>query len=530
MIAHRDFGEGGRSAALAANGMVATSHPQATLAALDMLRRGGNAVDAALTAVALLGVIEPAMTGIGGDCFLLLSRNGAAPLAFNGSGATPAGLDLAGFLERGFTEIPARSAHAVTVPGAVDAWCQIHAAQGSRPLDEILAPAIEAAEQGYIVAPRVAADWHSLAGELTRYPATAAVFLPGGAAPGAGDRFACPALGGTLRRIAREGRAGFYDGPVAAELVALLRDLGGRHAPEDFAGQRGCWVEPIVAPYRGWQIAECPPNGQGGVALMILRLLEGFDLGEADLSPAARVHLLAEATKLAYHQRDLLFGDPDHGEVPVAALLAEDHVRGLRACIRADRAQGSESWDLPRHADTTYLTVVDRDLNAVSLINSIFQGFGSSIYAPGAGVLLHNRGAGFRLVEGHPNALAPGKRPMHTIIPGMAMAGGRAVMPFGVMGGHYQATGHAQLLSHILDRGLDVQQAIDAPRSFAHDGVLQLEPRHGAATGAALAALGHEVTWAETPIGGGQAIFIDHGRGVLVGGSDSRKDGCALGY
>ena len=227
------------------------------------------------------------------------------------------------------------------MPGAVDAWCRIHEVHGSRPLDEILAPAIEAAEQGYIVAPRVAADWHNLAGELTRYPATAAAFLPGGAAPGAGDRFACPALGGTLRRIARDGRAGFYEGPVAAELVALLHELGGRHALDDFAGQHGCWVDPIVAPYRGWEIAECPPNGQGGIALMILRLLEGFDLGEAALSPAARIHLLAEATKVAYRQRDLLFGDPDHGEVPVSALLAEDHVRGLRARIRADRAQPS---------------------------------------------------------------------------------------------------------------------------------------------------------------------------------------------
>jgi gamma-glutamyltranspeptidase/glutathione hydrolase len=530
MSPHRDYRDGGRSAALAANGMVATSHPQATLAALDMLRRGGNAIDAALTAVALLGVIEPAMTGIGGDCFLMLSRNGSAPVAFNGSGATPSAVDLGGFLERGFTEIPARSAHAVTVPGAVDAWCSIHEAHGSRPLDEILAPAIEAAEQGYIVAPRVAADWIHLKEELTRYPATAAAFLPGGAVPRAGDRFACPALGGTLRRIAREGRAAFYEGPVAAELAALLRDLGGCHQAEDFAAHRGRWVEPITAPYRDWQIAECPPNGQGGVALMILRLLEGFELGKGALSPAARVHLMAEATKIAYRQRDLLFGDPDHGDVPVEALLAEEHVRGLRAGIRSDRAQLSEGADLPGHPDTTYLSVVDRDCNAVSLINSIYMGFGSTIYAPGAGVMLHNRGAGFRLVAGHPNALAPGKRPMHTIIPGMALEGGKPVMPFGVMGGHYQAAGHAQLISHILDRGFDVQQAIDAPRSFAYEGVLELEPRHGNAVRDELAALGHVVRWADTPIGGGQAIFIDHARGVLIGGSESRKDGCALGY
>ena len=530
MIPRRDYRDGGRSAALAGNGMVATSHPQATLAALDMLRHGGNAVDAALTAVALLGVIEPGMTGIGGDCFMMLSRNGAAPVAFNGSGATPAGLDLDGFIARGFAEIPARSAHAVTIPGAVDAWCRIHEANGSRALDEILAPAVEAAEQGYIVTQRVAADWAAFKPELALYPATAAQFLPNGRTPRAGDRMACPALGATLRRIARDGREGFYEGAVAAELVALLQELGGRHMAADFAAHGGEWVEPIAAEYRGWQVAECPPNGQGGAALMLLRLLEGFALGRDAVGPAERVHLLAEATKIAYRQRDLLFGDPEHGEVPVAALLAEDHVRGLRATIRRDRAQPAERWDLPLHADTTYLTVVDRDLNAVSLINSIFMGFGSTIYAPGSGVLLHNRGAGFRLTEGHPNTLAPRKRPMHTIIPGMALENGRPVMPFGVMGGHYQATGHAQLISNIRDRGLDVQQAIDAPRSFAYDGMLELEPRHGPEIGAELAALGHRIAWVDAPIGGGQAIYIDHARGVLVGGSDSRKDGYALGY
>ena len=530
MIPSRDYRDGGRSAALAENGMVATSHPQATLAALDVLRRGGNAVDAALTAVALLGVIEPGMTGIGGDCFMLLSRNGAAPLAYNGSGATPAGLDLDGFLAHGLSEIPARSAHAVTIPGAVEAWCRIHEAHGSRPLDEILAPAIAAAEEGYRVAPRVARDWADSVSELARFPATAACFLPGGASPQAGDRFACPALAGTLKRIAREGRAGFYEGPVADELVALLRGLGGRHTLEDFARHRGRWVEPISASYRGWEIAECPPNGQGGIALLILRLLEGLSLDKDDLSPAARVHLLAEATKIGYRQRDLLFGDPEHGDIPVAALLGEANVGRLQALIRPDRVLPGAGWDLPLHADTTCLSVVDRDGNVVSVINSIFMTFGSTIYAPGGGVLLHNRGAGFRLEAGHPNALAPGKRPMHTIIPGMALAGGKPVMPFGVMGGHYQAAGHAQLISNILDRGLDVQQAIDAPRSFAYDGVLELEPRHGAEIGSALTALGHKIAWAERPIGGGQAIFIDHARGVLIGGSDSRKDGCALGY
>jgi gamma-glutamyltranspeptidase / glutathione hydrolase len=528
MIPHRDYRDGGRSAALAANGMVATSHPQATLAALDTLRRGGNAIDAAITAVALLGVVEPAMSGIGGDCFALLSLKGAPPLAYNGSGAAPAGIDPARFLEAGLTAIPERSPHAVTIPGAVEAWCRLHEHYGSLPLHTILAPAIDAAEAGYVVAPRVAFDWADLAPELKRYPSTAAHFLPGGKPPRAGDRCFSVALGGTLRRIAEQGSAGFYDGPVAAELVRLLQELGACHAEADFASHRGRWVEPIAAPYRHWQIAECPPNGQGVAALVILRLLDDFDLAAA--SPAERIHLLAEATKIAYRQRDLLLCDPEHADIPVADLLADAAIIPWRQSIKRDRVLPPAAWDLPRHRDTTCLSVVDRDLNAVSLINSIFMTFGSAIYAPGSGVLLHNRGAGFRLEAGHPNVLAPGKRPMHTIIPGMALDSGRPVLSFGVMGSHYQAAGHAQLMANILDLGLDVQQAIDAPRSFAYDGLLSLEPRHGAGIGRALADLGHDIAWSDRPIGGGQAIFIDHQRGVLIGGSDSRKDGCALGY
>ena len=510
--------------------MVATSHPQASLAALDILRRGGNAMDAALAAAAMLAVVEPAMTGIGGDCFALMSRGGARPSAFNGSGATPARASLEFFAGQGLARLPERSAHAVTIPGAVDAWCQLHAAHGSLPLAELFAPAIAAAEAGYLVTPRVAKDWRDLTDELTRFPDTAAQFLPGGAAPASGDKFACPALARTLRRIARDGSGAFYRGEIAEAMAATLAGLGGCHAIEDFAAHQGEWVEPISASYRGREIFECPPNGQGLAALMILRILEGYDYAEDAVSAADRVHLLAEATKIAYRQRDLLFGDPAHGPVPVAALLADARSDALRAQIRLDRAQPAGAWDLPLHADTTYLTVVDRDLNAVSFINSLFQGFGSSIYIPSCGVLLHNRGAGFRLEAGHPNSIAPRKRPMHTIIPGMAMQHGRVVMPFGVMGGHYQATGHAQLLSNIFDRGLDVQQAIDAPRSFAYEGELQLEPRIGAEIGAELEARGHKLAWAPRAIGGGQAIFIDHARGVLIGGSDSRKDGMALGF
>jgi gamma-glutamyltranspeptidase/glutathione hydrolase len=331
-----------------------------------------------------------------------------------------------------------------------------------------------------------------------------------------------------LRRIARDGRAGFYEGPVAAEITAHLRALGGLHREADFAGQRARWVTPISIDYRGHQVFECPPNGQGVAALMILRILDGYDwasLGEAD-----RVHLLAEASKAAYRERDALIGDPDHVAMDIARVLGVKHAAAVRAQITLDRARHGAQWDAAEHVDTTYVTVVDRDHTAVSFINSLFQAFGSGIHVPGCGVMLHNRGFGFRTEPGHPNSIAPGKRPMHTIIPGLLMRDGRAVMPFGVMGGHYQATGHAQLLTNLLDLGLDVQQAIDAPRSFAFEADLRLERRIGAQIAEDLARRGHRIDWQAKPMGGGQAIWIDHARGLLIGGSDSRKDGCALGY
>lgn len=524
----RDFMVPGRSLAVGERGMAATSHPEATLAALAVLKDGGNAMDAALAAVALQGVVEPQMTGIGGDCFVLYAPKAGAPFAFNGSGRTPAATDLAAVLRTGIATIEPTSPLAVTVPGAVDAWCTLHEKFGSLPLERIFAPAIAAAEEGFRVTPRVAYDWGRFRAKLEGNAAAAAQFVPGGELPGTGTRRAQPALGRTLRRIAREGRAAFYDGEVAAEMVAEVRRLGGVHALEDFARHRGESVTPISTSYRGHDVVECPPNGQGLAALMILRILAGFDV--AGLGDADRVHLLAEATKLAYGTRDLFFCDPAFTPLDAARLLDEAHIGRLRGLISRGRALPAVTPDMVAHRDTVYITVVDRDRNAASFINSLFAAFGSAIYAPKSGVLLHNRGWGLRLDPAHPNALAPGKRPMHTIIPGLVMRNGRATMPFGVMGGHYQSTGHANFLSNVFDLGLDIQAASDAPRSFAHDGTLQLEPTIGGDVSDDLARRGHRVTWADTPLGGCQAILIDHDRGVLLGASDHRKDGMALGY
>ena len=493
-----------------------------------MLRGGGNAIDAAIAAVALQGVIDPHMTGIGGDCFAIYAPASGGPVAINGSGRAPCKAELGWFLAQGMTSIPDDSPHAVTVPGAVDAWCRLAADYGSMALDEVFASAIRAAEEGFIVTPRAALDWARYAPRIETHRVGAAVYLPGGRAPRTGDRLSHPALGATLRRIARDGRSAFYEGSVADEIVSVLAMLGGLMEVGDLAGAAADYVQPIDAGYRGHTILECPPNGQGVAALLIARILEGFDLTDKALSEADRIHLLAEATKAAYRQRDALVADPDFQPLDVAALLSDTFVGTLRKQINLSRASAPAAVDMPAHRDTAYIAVVDRDGNAVSLINSLFFAFGSGIYAPRSGVLLQNRGSGFRLVEGHPNAIAPRKRPFHTLIPGMVSKDGKPLMALGVMGGQYQAAGHIQILSGVIDQGLDIQQASNAPRSFAFDGTLSLEPTIGRGVADDLAARGHAVTWADEPLGACQAIYIDHARGVTYGASDHRKDGIAL--
>ena len=524
----RNFMAIARSVAVAERGMAATSHPQATLAAVEMLKAGGNAVDAAIAAVAVQGVVEPQMTGIGGDCFALYAPKAGAPLALNGSGRTPARTDIGKYADAAERDIPPTSPEAVTVPGAIDAWCTLVADHGSKSLEEIFRPAIAAAEQGFCITPRVAADWERFRSRIESNADATAQFLPGGRLPVVGDIRSQPALGHTLRQIARDGREAFYGGAVAGELVGILRGLGGAHSAEDFSAHASEYVTPISAKYRDYDIAECPPNGQGLAALMIMRTLAGFDVKR--LSEADRIHLLAEATKAAYRARDAFFCDPAVGDIDTGSFLSDRYIDAIRTAIDMKRASTAEAWDDIEHRDTVYVTVVDRDLNAISLINSLFYPFGSGIYAPKSGVLLHNRGWSFRAKPGHPNSLGPRKRPMHTIIPGMMMQNGRTVMPFGVMGGHYQAAGHANLISNILDLGLDIQAAAEAPRTFAFDGVLSLETTVSADIKDDLAARGHKVRWSEEPIGGCQAIRIDHERGVLLGASDHRKDGLALGF
>jgi gamma-glutamyltranspeptidase/glutathione hydrolase len=524
----RDFMVPGRSLAVGDRGMAATSHPAATLAAVDILRAGGNAVDAAIAAMALQGVVDPHMTGIGGDCFAIFAPASGEVVAINGSGRAPAKAELDWFRQRSITEIPDDSPLSVTVPGAVDAWCKLAADHGTKPLDEVLAPAIRAAEDGFVVTPRAAWDWATFAHRIEKYQTGVPVYLPGGAPPGVGGKLSHPALGATLRRIAAEGRSAFYQGAVAEEIASTLQALGGLMAQEDLGNNTADYVTPVGAGYRGHVLWECPPNGQGAAALLIARILDGFDLADAKLGEADRIHLLAEATKAAYRQRDTLVADPAFRPFDVEALLSDASVTELRAAISLKHASAPVKFDMPPHRDTAYVAVADRDGNLVSLINSVFLAFGSGIYAPRSGVLLQNRGSGFSLLEHHPNAIAPGKRPFHTIIPGLLAKDGQSVMAFGVMGGQYQAVGHMQILTGVLDRDLDIQQASDAPRSFAFDGELSLEPTISRSVADDLSARGHRVTWAERPLGGCQAVQVDWERGVLYGASDHRKDGIAL--
>jgi gamma-glutamyltranspeptidase / glutathione hydrolase len=526
----RDFELPGRSTAYAENGMAATSHPMATLVALDTLRAGGNAVDAAVAAVAVQCVVEPAMTGIGGDCFVLLAPSEGGVVALNGSGRAPAAATPERLRELGVGELEG-TVHSVTVPGAVDAWARLLERRGTRDLAELLQPAIRCAEEGFVITPRVAYDWARDGERLRQSRGGGAMYLRDDRAPVAGQKMRLPALARTLRRIAADGPDAFYRGELAERMVAYLRSEGGLHALDDFAAAAGEFVTPIRTTYRGLEVYECPPNGQGVIALLILNILEGFELGTLEPNGAERLHLETEAARLAYRDRNACLADPAVVDVPVATLLDKDYAAKLRSLIDPERAlQDLPPPLLPEHRDTVYLTVVDRERNLVSFINSVFDSFGSGLVCPETGVLFHNRGKSFSLDSAHPNVIAPGKRPMHTIIPALAFESGRPTIGFGVMGGHYQPVGHAHVLTNLVDFGLDPQAALDAPRAFALEGELRLERGISRATAEALARLGHRVAPAGKPLGGGQMIVIDHARGVLIGGSDPRKDGLALGY
>lgn len=529
-----------RSMALAAKGMVCTSHALASSAGLAMLRAGGNAVDAALTAVAVQGVVEPYNTGIGGDCLMLVwdAREGRLH-ALNGTGRAPARATLDEYRRRGLTEMPATGILSVTVPGAVDAWATALERFGTRTLAEILAPAIDYAEEGFPLSEVVAREWGAVVrlGWLGNEDARRC-FAPGGEAPRLGQVVRLPELARTLRELAAGGRDAFYEGDIGARLVAFSEANDGLLSRDDLRAHRSAWVEPIATSYRGFALFELPPSTQGVAALVALNILECFDVPALEPGGAEALHLRIEAMKLAFADRARFVADPEHAEVPTAGLLDKAYARARARAIDRSRALPDAAPGMPGPAsETVYLTVADADGNVVSLINSLYGAFGSGLVAGDTGIALQNRGRGFVLDPAHPNCIAPGKRPFHTLIPAMLFDDAGPRVSFGVMGGDVQAQGHVQVVSNLVDHGLNVQEALDAPRFHYLGGaeVALEEDEVPPDVRERLAELGHAV---QPPVmallrggfGGGQAIARDPATGCWWGASDRRKDGCAIGY
>ncbi len=519
----RDFHSPGRSPVMACEGMAATSHPLATEVAIATLKDGGTAADAAVAAVATLGVVEPHMTGIGGDCFCLVSRPGHPLWGYNGSGRSASAASFDAVAAAGLASV-----HAVTVPGAVEAWAAVLEAHGRFGLDRALLPAIRYAEAGFPVAPRVALDWAIFVPKLTADPGASRHYLVDGRAPEPGQVMRFPALAATLRVIATDGPKAFYEA-AAADIVATLAPRGSFLREGDFINHRGETATPMASNYRGLDIVELPPNGQGLVALVLLNILENFDLARLDPHGPERLHLALEAARLAFAVRDTHVADPKFMRIAAASLV--DKAFAARLAARIDFEKRAKLPAAPRPmSDTVYLAVVDRDRMAVSLINSLYGEFGVGIATEKTGIMLHNRGACFSLDPDNPNCFGPAKRSMHTIIPALGLRDGRCDLVFGVMGADYQPMGHAHVIANLIDFRMDVQSAINSPRVFFEDETTVVERGIGAAAIVGLEARGHRVHVRDRPWGGGQAIVIDWERGVLIGGSDPRKDGCAIGY
>ena len=527
----RNFDLPGRSPVYAENGMAATSHPLATATAIAVLKDGGNAVDAAVAASATLTVVEPHMTGIGGDCFAIVAEPDGTLHGLNGSGRAPLAADPDWYRARGILEMPGTGAHSVTAPGAIKAWEALLERFGTRSFGPLFVDAIRYAEEGFAIHDRIALDWKRYAPDLAADEGAAMHYLVSGVSPAPGARHRLPALGKTLREIAKGGGNAFYEGAIATEIAATVQNKGGFLGEVDLAGVTADWVDPISVRYCGHDVYETPPNGQGITALILFSLMRQLDAGRLAPCSAERYHLEIEAARLAYSVRDHLVADPAAMTVSPDDLLVDSFIAALAARINPERRNSDLSLPILAGSDTVYLTVVDRDRRAVSFINSIYSPFGAKIVAPVSGVALQNRGAGFTLKKGHPNELGAGKRPMHTIIPAMAMKKGRPAVSFGVMGGAYQPMGHAHVLSNLTDHGMDAQAALDHPRLFwAGDGVIEAETGIPQEVRVGLRAKGHQVRDTDAPHGGGQVIVIDDESGFLIGGSDPRKDGLALGW
>ena len=525
----RSFSKNGRSNILSSKAMVVSSHPIASYIGIDILKNGGNAVDAAITMNAILCIAEPHMTGVGGDCFAMLSIDGSTNIkALNGSGKASSHAKAINLRKKNISVIRSEMPDAITIPGAVAAWSLLHKEYGYMPWKELFKLAINYAQEGIKVHERVALDWSKNIEKLSLDNDTSNIFLKNGKSYQFMDNFKNKNLSKTFETIAEEGHDGFYNGWVADDMVKKLNSIGGHHTLEDFAIANAEWVKPISLIYKGIKVHECPPNGQGLVALIILSILEKFDL--KNMSKANYIHVFCEATKIGYFLRDQYLGDPEYNKLSVDHFLKSKVIDEYSSRIDMCNAIIYNQSDFPDHPDTIYLTVRDKNGMVISFINSLFDAFGSGITAPKSGILFHCRGRAFNTIEGHPNELNPNKRPVHTIIPAMISKGNKLLGSFGVMGGQYQAAGHAYVLSQMIDFELNPQLALDSPRIFPNNNMLDVEQDFDLNLIDELKLKGHVINYPVPPIGGGQIILIDEKRDILIGASDWRKDGHAIGY
>lgn len=530
-----------RSEVIATHGMAATSQPLATQVALQIMQQGGNAIDAAIAANAMLGLVEPTSSGIGGDLFAIVWDAKTKKLyGLNGSGRSPASLTLEYFKKKGYTRIPATGPLPVSVPGCVDGWFELHRKFGSLPMEKILQPAINYAREGFPVSEVIAFYMKGGARALARFPGFKETYMPNGHTPAKGEIFKNPFLANTLEMIAKKGRDVFYRGKIARIIDRYMKENGGFLSYEDLKNHHSEWVKPVSTTYRGYEVWELPPNGQGIATLEMLNLLEGYDIEKMGFGSADYLHLLVEAKKLAYEDRARYYADPDFNNIPVNRLISKKYAAERRALINMHRAARSYPAGKLKEGDTIYLTVADSLGNMVSLIQSNYRGMGSGMTPTGLGFVLQDRGELFSLEKGHFNVYAPGKRPFHTIIPAFITKNGEPFISFGVMGGSMQPQGHVQIIVNLIDFGMNLQEAGDAPRinhtgssrptggKMRDGGYIQVESGIPYATIRELMYRGHKIKFALGPYGGYQAIMVKNG--VYYGASESRKDGMAAGY
>lgn len=516
---------------VAAHGMVVSSQPLATQAGLDILKRGGNAVDATVCMAAVLNVVEPMMTGVGGDAFILiyLAKTGEIK-ALNASGRAPYAATPDYFRDKKIGEIPDGGMLPVTVPGALDGWALVTERYGTMSLGDLLQPAILYADEGFPVAEKAAHEWRKAIGKLSAHPNSAAQYLANGRAPKAGEIFRQKNLAGSLKKIAASGKNVFYGGELSEEIVEFSRQNGGLLSLKDFSDHASTWVEPIKTDYRGYEVIEMPPNTQGMTVLQMLNMLERFDVRALGYGSAEYIHLLVETKKLAFADRDRYLADPDVVHVPVAKLIGKPYAAERATEIDPNHAKEYPPGRVAAYGDTQVFCAVDKDGNAVSFINSLFESFGCGLVGGNTGIMLQNRGKLFSLDPAHPNCVAPHKRSQHTIMPAMVFKDKKPFLIFGVTGAHMQPQGQVQVLANMIDFGMPLQTAMDAPRVNHLDGFeVALEPGFDASVVKVLKRKGHKIVGAAN-FGGSQGIMIHPECGTLLGGSDPRKDGCALGY